>query len=78
MSLRTLAVRIVKVIFFNTPLYKYFLPVMKFDMTVAQLNLIIESILQIKGEGVVLEIGIGGGATSIMINQVTCPLETYH
>ena len=69
MSLRTLAVRIVKVIFFNTPLYKYFLPVMKFDMTVAQLNLIIESILQIKGEGVVLEIGIGGGATSIMINQ---------
>ena len=33
--------RIVKTIYFNTPLlWKYFLPVMKFDMNIEQLNFI--------------------------------------
>ena len=75
MNLRTLAVRLVKAIFFNTPLHKYFLPVMKFDMTIAQLNLIIESVRQLKDEGVVLEIGVGGGATSIMLNKALKDFE---
>ena len=70
MSLRIIAVRLVKFIFFKTPLYKHFLPVMKFDMSVAQLNFIIQSLQEIKGDGEVLEIGVGGGATSVMINQI--------
>ena len=69
MKLKTSAIRFVKYLFFKTSLYKHFLPVMKFDMTVAQINLIIENINQIRGDGVILEIGVGGGATSVMINQ---------
>lgn len=38
-------------------------------MSVAQLNFILESIGSISGAGSVLEIGVGGGATSVMINQ---------
>lgn len=69
MKPKTIAIRLMKYLFFKTSLYKYFLPVMKFDMTVAQINLIIEIINQIRGDGVILEIGVGGGATSVMINQ---------
>ena len=42
---------------------------MKFDMSIAQLNYITSSLEVIRGEGAVLEIGVGGGATSIMINN---------
>lgn len=69
MNIRNSAIRFVKSLFFNSGLYKYFLPIMKFDMTVAQLNCVIESIYSIKGEGAILEIGVGGGATSVMINR---------
>ena len=80
MNIRTVAIRIAKSLFFNTPLYKHFLPVMKFDMTVGQLNLIIESMRGVSGDGVVLEIGVGGGATSVMINHAikyTDPKRKY-
>ena len=70
MNVRTIAVRLVKFIFFKTSLYRYFLPVMKFDMSICQLNFIIQSLLEIKGAGNVLEIGVGGGSTSIIINQI--------
>lgn len=69
MKLRTRLIRFVKFIFFKTPFYRHFLPIMKFDMTVAQMNTIIESIRQIKGGGVILEIGVGGGATAVMVNR---------
>lgn len=70
MNVRIIAVRFIKFIFFKTPLYKHFLPIMKFDMSIAQLNFIIQSLKEIKGAGDILEIGVGGGATSIMINQI--------
>ena len=70
MNVRTIAVRLVKFIFFKTPLYRHFLPVMKFDMSICQLSFIIQSLLKIKGAGNVLEIGVGGGSTSIIINQI--------
>ena len=69
MNLRAIAVRLIKFIFFKSPLYKYFLPIMKFDMSIAQLNVIIQSLKEINGDGDVLEIGVGGGATSVVINQ---------
>jgi hypothetical protein len=57
-----------KAFFFGTPLWRYFLPVMKFDMTIAQLNFITTELKNIKADGAVLEIGVGGGATSVVIN----------
>ena len=77
MNSKTIAIRFVKSIFFKTKLYKYFLPVMKFDMSIAQINLIIESINQIRGEGVILEIGVGGGATSVLINHAIKQMEPH-
>jgi O-methyltransferase len=41
---------------------------MKFDMSISQLNFIIDSMKKVKGRGVVLEIGVGGGATAVMMN----------
>lgn len=61
--------RLVKYLFFKTPLNKYFLPVMKFDMSIAQLNFILNTLDEIKKDGAVVEIGVGGGATSIVINK---------
>lgn len=69
MNFKTKIVRFTKRLFFKTNLYKYFLPIMKFDMTVAQLNCIIENIFSIKAPGSILEIGVGGGATSVIINN---------
>ena len=61
--------RIVKTIYFNTPLlWKYFLPVMKFDMNIEQLNFIWTEIKNLTIPGDVLEVGVGGGSTSVMIN----------
>ena len=68
-KVRTMSIRLVKSIFFKTPLWKHFLPIMKFDMSIAQLNSIIENIRDIKVAGSIVEIGVGGGATSVMINQ---------
>jgi O-methyltransferase len=67
--MRTLLIRIIKSIYFNTFLCKYFLPVMKFDMSIAQLNFILETIDSIKNDGAILEIGVGGGSTSVVINN---------
>jgi O-methyltransferase len=67
--MRTYVLRSVKYIFFTTPLWRYFLPIMKFDMTLPQLNFITESIRSVNNPGVVLEVGVGGGATSVIINQ---------
>lgn len=61
-------IRLVKTLFFSTPLYNYFLPKMKFDMTVKQLIAIFEKIEEAKAKGNILEIGVGGGSTSILIN----------
>lgn len=60
--------RSTKSIFFKTPLWRYFLPVMKFDMSLVQLQYITEAIASVKEPGAVAEIGVGGGATSVMIN----------
>jgi len=61
--------RLVKRIYFSTPLWRHFLPVMKFDMTIAQLNFITCALASIEADGAVLEIGVGGGATSVIINK---------
>lgn len=61
--------RLVKHSFFKLPLYRYFLPVMKFDMSISQLNFILNTLDEIKSDGAVVEIGVGGGATSIVINK---------
>ena len=42
---------------------------MKFDMSVARSNSIIENIRDLKEAGSIVEIGVGGGATSVMINH---------
>jgi O-methyltransferase len=68
MPTRTLFVRLVKGIYFSTPLWRFLLPVMKFDMTIAQLNFITSTLESIKSDGAVLEIGVGGGSTSVVIN----------
>ena len=62
-------IRIVKSLFFKFPFWRFFLPVMKFDMSIAQLNFILNSIAGIKNEGAILEIGVGGGTTSVIINN---------
>lgn len=67
--MKNLVLRITKKIFFSLPIWRYFLPVMKFDMSIAQLNFITDSLSSVKGEGSVMEIGVGGGATSVIINQ---------
>jgi O-methyltransferase len=69
MPMRTLVVRILKSFYFSTPLWRFLLPVMKFDMTIAQLNFITSMLENIGGDGAVLEIGVGGGSTSIVIND---------
>lgn len=53
---RTMKIRLVKSMFFKTSLYRHFLPVMKFDMSIAQLNSIIENIREIKGGGQLLKL----------------------
>ena len=68
MEARAHLIRLIKAFYFNTPLWRYFLPVMKFDMTIAQLNFITCALENIKADGAVLEIGVGGGATSVVIN----------
>src|SRR6516225_4181107 len=45
------------------------LPIMKFDKKIAQLSFITEAIKYVKADGAVLEIGVGGGGTSIVINK---------
>lgn len=67
--MRTTIIRIIKSLFFNTFLWKYFLPVMKFDMSIKQLNFILDTINEIDSNGAIVEIGVGGGATSIIINK---------
>ena len=56
-SRRVLLIRFVKLLFFKTPLWRYFLPTMKFDMTVGQLNFMLETISEIKSEGIIFEVG---------------------
>lgn len=66
--MRTKFIRLVKSIFFSTPLYKYFLPRMKFDMTLRQLSIIFNAIEEAGNKGAVVEVGVGGGSTSILMN----------
>jgi predicted O-methyltransferase YrrM len=42
---------------------------MKFDMSISQLNFILNTISEIKDDGAIVEIGVGGGATSVVINK---------
>jgi len=67
--IRIFLLRHSKSIFFSTPLWRYFLPLMKFDMTVSQLKYITDALASVKNDGAVLEIGVGGGATSIIMNH---------
>jgi O-methyltransferase len=67
--LRIYILRFVKYIFFSTPLWRFFLPIMKFDMTIPQLDFITKTIHSIQQTGAVLEVGVGGGATSVIINR---------
>lgn len=67
--MRTRLIRLIKSFFFKTFLWKYFLPVMKFDMSISQLNFILETISSIKNDGAIVEIGVGGGSTSVVINN---------
>jgi O-methyltransferase len=68
MNGRTFLIRLAKSLYFRTPLWRFFLPVMKFDMSIAQLNFITSALDSVKAPGAVLEIGVGGGSTSIVIN----------
>lgn len=61
--------RLIKYLFFKLPLYRYFLPVMKFDMSISQLNFILNTLDSIKNDGAIVEIGVGGGSTSVIINK---------
>jgi O-methyltransferase len=42
---------------------------MKFDKNIADLSFITGAIKSVKADGAVLEIGVGGGGTSIVINK---------
>jgi len=42
---------------------------MKFDKNIAHLSFITDAIRSVKVDGAVLEIGVGGGGTSIVINK---------
>lgn len=42
---------------------------MKFDMTIAQINSITCALETVNADGAVLEIGVGGGVTSIIMNK---------
>jgi O-methyltransferase len=68
-GMRNRLVRLLKAFYFSTPFWRYFLPVMKFDMTIAQLNFITCALESVTAEGTVLEIGVGGGTTSVVINK---------
>jgi hypothetical protein len=43
---------------------------MKFDMTFSQLKCITNALASVKDDGAVLEIGVGGGATSVILNHL--------
>ncbi len=69
MAARMLLIRGLKTFYFITPLWRLFLPVMKFDMSIAQLNFITSTLGATKSDGAVVEIGVGGGSTSVVINE---------
>jgi O-methyltransferase len=69
MPTRTFLIRLLKSFYFSTPLWRFFLPIMKFDMTIAQLNFITSALETVKHDGAVLEIGVGGGSTSVVLNN---------
>ena len=69
MEARTLIIRLAKSAYFRTPLWRFLLLIMKFDKNIAQLSFITEAIKSVKAVGAVLEIGVGGGGTSIVINK---------
>jgi O-methyltransferase len=69
--MRSLLVRAVKASLFATPLFRLFLPPMRFDMTVAQWHFITSELSRVRHvSGCVLEIGVGGGSTSVIINRL--------
>jgi phosphoribulokinase len=43
---------------------------MKFDKNIAHLSFITDAIRSVKADGAILEIGVGGGGTSIIINKL--------
>jgi predicted O-methyltransferase YrrM len=69
MNARTLLIRLAKTLYFSTPLWRRFPPAMKFDMTAAQLDFITRALVSVRADGAVLEIGVGGGGTSVTINS---------
>ena len=50
-------------------MWRFLLPVMKFDKSIAHLSFITDAIKSVQADGAVLEIGVGGGGTSIVINK---------
>jgi O-methyltransferase len=69
-QLKLLMKRAIKASLFMTPAYRRFLPVMRFDMTVAQWHFLVCELSRVCDvPGCVLEIGVGGGSTSVILNQ---------
>lgn len=69
MGARTFLIRLAKSAYFSTPLWRFLLPIMKFDKNIAHLSFITGAIKSVKADGAVLEIGVGGGGPSIVINK---------
>ncbi len=69
MGARTFLIRLAKSAYFSTPLWRFLLPIMKFDKNIAHLSFITGAIKSVKADGAVSEIGVGGGGTSIVINK---------
>jgi hypothetical protein len=68
MNARAHLTRLAKTFYFGSPLWRRFPPALKFDMSPAQLAFITGALASVKAEGAVLEIGVGGGGTSVTIN----------
>jgi hypothetical protein len=69
MEVRTFLIRLAKSAYFHTPLWRFLLPIQKFDKYIVDLSYITSAIKSVKPDGAVLEIGVGGGGTSIIINR---------
>jgi predicted O-methyltransferase YrrM len=67
MNARALFIRLAKSLYFHTPLWRHYPPAVKFDMTARQLDFITRALASIKADGAAVEIGVGGGGTSVTI-----------
>lgn len=69
-SIRLSTWRALKALLFSTPAYRVFLPITKFDMRVSQWHFMIGELAKVRDvPGCVLEVGVGGGFTSVILSQ---------